>query len=45
MFSKRQICETKRLRMGRVVSYNDAVPRCTFCGKSESQVRKLVTGS
>ena len=31
--------------MGRVVSYNDAVPRCTFCGKSESQVRKLVTGS
>lgn len=31
--------------MGRVVSYNDAVPRCTFCGKSENQVRKLVTGS
>ena len=27
------------------VSYNDAVPRCTFCGKSENQVRKLVTGS
>ena len=31
--------------MGRVVSYNDAVPTCTFCGKSENQVRKLVTGS
>ena len=31
--------------MGRVVSYNDAVQRCTFCGKSENQVRKLVTGS
>ncbi|WP_137655823.1 ATP-dependent Clp protease ATP-binding subunit ClpX [Bifidobacterium moukalabense] len=31
--------------MGRVVDYNDAVPRCTFCGKSENQVRKLVTGS
>ena len=31
--------------MGRVVNYNDAVSRCTFCGKSENQVRKLVTGS
>ena len=31
--------------MGRVISYNDAVPRCTFCGKTENQVRKLVTGS
>ena len=31
--------------MGRVVDYNDAAPRCTFCGKSENQVRKLVTGS
>lgn len=31
--------------MGRVVNYNDATPRCTFCGKSENQVRKLVTGS
>ncbi len=30
--------------MGRVVSYNEDVPRCTFCGKSEHQVRKLVTG-
>ena len=31
--------------MGRVVDYNDAAPRCMFCGKSENQVRKLVTGS
>ena len=31
--------------MGRVVSYNDEVSRCTFCGKTENQVRKLVTGS
>ena len=31
--------------MGRVIDYSDAVPRCTFCGKSENQVRKLVTGS
>ena len=31
--------------MGRVVSYNDDVPHCTFCGKSEHQVRKLVAGS
>ena len=31
--------------MGRVVSYNEDVPRCTFCGKTENQVRKLVTGS
>ena len=30
--------------MGRVVSYNEDVPRCTFCGKTEHQVRKLVTG-
>lgn len=30
--------------MGRVVSYNEDVPRCTFCGKSEHQVRKLVAG-
>ncbi|MBW3082266.1 ATP-dependent Clp protease ATP-binding subunit ClpX [Bifidobacterium phasiani] len=30
--------------MGRVVSYNEDVPCCTFCGKSEHQVRKLVTG-
>lgn len=31
--------------MGRVVSYGDDMPRCTFCGKAEHQVRKLVTGS
>ncbi len=31
--------------MGRVIDYSDAVPRCTFCGKSENQVRKLVAGS
>ena len=30
--------------MGRVVSYNEDVPRCTFCGKTEHQVRKLVAG-
>ncbi|MCI1831451.1 MAG: ATP-dependent Clp protease ATP-binding subunit ClpX [Bifidobacterium sp.] len=30
--------------MGRVVSYNEDIPRCTFCGKTEHQVRKLVTG-
>ncbi|WEV74548.1 ATP-dependent Clp protease ATP-binding subunit ClpX [Bifidobacterium sp. ESL0798] len=30
--------------MGDVVDYNDSVPRCGFCGKSERQVRKLVTG-
>ncbi|MBB2955019.1 ATP-dependent Clp protease ATP-binding subunit ClpX [Bifidobacterium commune] len=30
--------------MGDVVDYNDSSPRCGFCGKSERQVRKLVTG-
>ena len=30
--------------MGRVMSYPDEVPACTFCGKTEHQVRKLVTG-
>lgn len=30
--------------MGHVISYNEDAPRCTFCGKSERQVRKLVTG-
>lgn len=30
--------------MGRVVSYNEDVPRCAFCGKTENQVRKLVAG-
>ncbi|PJM79103.1 ATP-dependent Clp protease ATP-binding subunit ClpX [Bifidobacterium scaligerum] len=30
--------------MGRVVSYNEDIPRCTFCGKTEHQVRKLVAG-
>lgn len=34
----------KGTRMGRVISYNEDAPRCTFCGKSEHQVRKLVTG-
>ena len=28
--------------MGRVISYNEDVPRCTFCGKTEQQVRKIV---
>lgn len=30
--------------MGRVVSYGEDTPSCTFCGKSEHQVHKLVTG-
>ena len=30
--------------MGRVVSYNEDIPLCTFCGKTERQVRKLVAG-
>ncbi|KFI52883.1 ATP-dependent Clp protease ATP-binding subunit ClpX [Bifidobacterium callitrichos] len=30
--------------MGRAMSYDDEVPACTFCGKTEHQVRKLVTG-
>ncbi|RSX50803.1 ATP-dependent Clp protease ATP-binding subunit ClpX [Bifidobacterium samirii] len=30
--------------MGRVISYNEDVPRCTFCGKTEHQVRKIVAG-
>ena len=30
--------------MGRVVSYNEDIPRCTFCDKTERQVRKLVAG-
>ncbi|NEG95886.1 ATP-dependent Clp protease ATP-binding subunit ClpX [Bifidobacterium sp. SMB2] len=30
--------------MGTVISYNEETPTCTFCGKNEHQVRKLVTG-
>ena len=30
--------------MGRVISYNEDSPRCEFCGKSEREVQKLVTG-
>lgn len=30
--------------MGRVVSYNDGLSRCEFCGKTENQVRRLVKG-
>ncbi|KFI45469.1 ATP-dependent Clp protease ATP-binding subunit ClpX [Bifidobacterium bohemicum] len=30
--------------MGDVVSYKNSVPRCSFCGKTERQVHKLVTG-
>jgi len=30
--------------MGRVVSYNDGLNRCEFCGKDEHQVRRLVKG-
>ena len=31
--------------MGRVVSYTDGVQRCTFCGKSEHEVHRLVAGA
>ena len=31
--------------MGKVINYGDDVARCSFCGKSERQVRKLVTGA
>ena len=31
--------------MGRVVSYNDGVQRCSFCGKSEHEVGRLVAGA
>ena len=34
-----------RVKMGRVVSYNDGVQRCTFCGKSEHEVHRLVAGA
>ncbi|MDY4678049.1 ATP-dependent Clp protease ATP-binding subunit ClpX [Bifidobacterium tsurumiense] len=30
--------------MSNVVSYGEEPPRCAFCGKTERQVRKLVTG-
>lgn len=30
--------------MGKVVSYDDGLPKCTFCGKTEHQVKKLVEG-
>ena len=30
--------------MGQVIDYNDDMPRCSFCGKTELQVNKLVTG-
>ena len=31
--------------MGRVVSYNDGVQRCSFCGKSEHEVSRLIAGA
>lgn len=31
--------------MGRVISYNDGMQRCAFCGKSEHEVRKLVAAA
>ncbi len=31
--------------MSQVISYNEDIPSCSFCGKSEDQVKKLVTGS
>ena len=31
--------------MGKVINYGDELAHCSFCGKSELQVRKLVTGS
>lgn len=30
--------------MGKVVNYGDDAPRCTFCNKTEHQVKKLVEG-
>ena len=30
--------------MGRIISYGDDIPGCSFCSKSEHQVKKLVTG-
>ena len=30
--------------MSRVISYQDDIRQCTFCGKTERQVRKLVAG-
>ena len=30
--------------MGQVVSYSEDTPRCSFCGKTENEVEKLVTG-
>lgn len=30
--------------MGRVVSYNDGVQRCAFCGKGEDEVDRLIAG-
>ncbi|MDF7664045.1 ATP-dependent Clp protease ATP-binding subunit ClpX [Bifidobacterium sp. ESL0763] len=30
--------------MADVVSYGEGIPRCSFCGKTERQVHKLVTG-
>ncbi|ATU20922.1 ATP-dependent Clp protease ATP-binding subunit ClpX [Bifidobacterium choerinum] len=31
--------------MGRVISYNDGMQRCAFCGKSEREVNRLVAGA
>ncbi|MFR0557410.1 ATP-dependent Clp protease ATP-binding subunit ClpX [Pseudoscardovia radai] len=31
--------------MGQIVSYSDDIPRCSFCGKTEHEVDKLVTGA
>ena len=31
--------------MGRVISYNDGMQRCAFCGKSEHEVNRLVAGA
>lgn len=31
--------------MGRVISYNDGMQRCAFCGKGEREVNRLVAGA
>ena len=36
---------TRTATMGRVISYNDGMQRCAFCGKSEREVNRLVAGA
>ena len=39
-----RVGRTKGGFMSRVISYQDDIRQCTFCGKTERQVRKLVAG-